>query len=85
MLGCSLGRYGISFGTYSAQIADSFDTASGAARLGVEAQSKNCRSSPEGASNMSPSCVGAQPNDSHSVSEPLPKHTYLKELSSLAP
>ena len=62
-----------------------FGYCSGAARLGVEAQSKSCRSSPEGASNMSPSCIGAEPKDRHKVPEPLPNHTDVKELSSLAP
>jgi hypothetical protein len=29
---------------------------------------------------MSPSCVGAEPKDSHKVPEPLPNYTDVKDL-----
>ncbi|GEM_PF-1500429 len=91
MLGYPLSRYGIAFGKYSAQIADNFETASVAvrelfgccsagSRSPVEEFPKLTRSSPEGASNMSPSCVGADPKDSHKVPEPLSNHTDMKKL-----
>ncbi|WP_294187730.1 hypothetical protein [uncultured Sphingobacterium sp.] len=67
--------------TASTQLRLLFGYCSGAVRLGVEADSKRCRSPPEGASKMCPSCVEAKSKDSQTVAEQLPKRSDVKKFA----